>query len=182
MLGIGPHARPAAVARRRRPWQLRPDFAGARFAQDPFADIGQEKMHAFFIFVKAKGYPRKWQAPAIAPARIEIDAIVASRQCLRGHVNIESPRVIAHEIFLVCFAPTPHIRRHDIHARYRRPIAAASHGTAADETQTGVIKIVAVEVIDSYGRRSRTDETINDKIVEKPVDAHVAVAEEAFAN
>src|SRR5262249_58358193 len=66
--------------------------------------------------------------------------------------------------------------------RHQFPTAAASQGAAADETKNGMIKIVAVEVIDSHGRRSGTDETINDKVVEKPVDAHIAVAEEAFAD
>src|SRR5206468_10735420 len=70
----------------------------------------------------------------------------------------------------------------DIHSRHRRPITAAPHGTTADKTQTGVIEIVAVEVIDSHGCGSGTDETINDKVVEQSVDAHIAVAEKAFAD
>jgi len=39
---IGSHPRAAALPSRRWPWKLRPDFAGAGFAQDPFADIRQE--------------------------------------------------------------------------------------------------------------------------------------------
>ena len=71
----------------------------APVAHDFVADAGHEFLQAPLVLMEVKSHSRQRQAPTVALAWIEIDAIVTMRQSFRLHVEVHSSRIVAAEIF-----------------------------------------------------------------------------------